>query len=367
MSEMERADPSDFAAPPPAAPPNSTIDEPVSETILRDVRLVGRRLSLVMLPGVSASARSAALRDWDLWGPLFVCMSLAVLLSVESAGEGSLLFSLIFVIVWAGAAVVTINGQLLGGRLAFFGSVCLLGYCIAPLLVAAAGCVLVNATVSGGVAVVVRFGLVVAGLAWSIWGRLGREGFWWVVRLEQGVASSRRERGAGPRWRGLGGAEAVGVGDVPRPRSACGVLRAIVGCSIRRHGGVPGERMSRRGLGCFGSLTNSPALCRVVLLFVSRVVAPPTRLHCCVPPVTHSLLLIHGRRGLPRRPQASCPLPGVALLPVPGMDGAHWIPAGTVCGCDHHAGAGLPSGHAAARGGSQHHPESAGGSVRAGD
>ncbi|GAB0491596.1 hypothetical protein MMPV_002850 [Pyropia vietnamensis] len=169
MSEMERADPSDFAAPPPPPPPTSTIDEPVSETILRDVRLVGRRLSLVMLPGVSASARSAALRDWDLWGPLFVCMSLAVLLSVESAGEGSLLFSLIFVIVWAGAAVVTINGQLLGGRLAFFGSVCLLGYCIAPLLVAAAGCVLVNATVAGGVAVVVRFALVVAGLAWSIW------------------------------------------------------------------------------------------------------------------------------------------------------------------------------------------------------
>lgn len=181
MSEMERADPSDFAAPPPAAPPNSTIDEPVSETILRDVRLVGRRLSLVMLPGVSASARSAALRDWDLWGPLFVCMSLAVLLSVESAGEGSLLFSLIFVIVWAGAAVVTINGQLLGGRLAFFGSVCLLGYCIAPLLVAAAGCVLVNATVGGGVAVVVRFGLVVAGLAWSIWGRLGCGGLWFFV------------------------------------------------------------------------------------------------------------------------------------------------------------------------------------------
>ncbi|OSX80996.1 hypothetical protein BU14_0027s0023 [Porphyra umbilicalis] len=169
MSEMERADPSDFADPPPAPPPGSTIDEPVSETILRDVRLVGRRLSLVMLPGVSASARSAALRDWDLWGPLFVCMSLAVLLSVESSGEGSLLFSLIFVIVWAGAAVVTINGQLLGGRLAFFGSVCLLGYCIAPLLVAAGGCALVNATVGGGVAVVVRFALVVTGLAWSVW------------------------------------------------------------------------------------------------------------------------------------------------------------------------------------------------------
>lgn len=59
----------------------------------------------------------AELRDWDLWGPFFLCMSLAVLLSANAHDEASVVFSVIFVIVWVGAAVITVNGQLLGGRL----------------------------------------------------------------------------------------------------------------------------------------------------------------------------------------------------------------------------------------------------------
>lgn len=59
----------------------------------------------------------AELRDWDLWGPFFICMSLAVMLSLKAHDEASVVFSVIFIIVWVGAAVITINGQLLGGRL----------------------------------------------------------------------------------------------------------------------------------------------------------------------------------------------------------------------------------------------------------
>ena len=36
-----------------------------------------------------------------------------------------------------GAAVVTVNAQLLGGNLSFFQSVCVLGYCIFPLTISA--------------------------------------------------------------------------------------------------------------------------------------------------------------------------------------------------------------------------------------
>lgn len=35
----------------------NTLDEPVSETILRDVRLVARRLALVVMPGISSVRR----------------------------------------------------------------------------------------------------------------------------------------------------------------------------------------------------------------------------------------------------------------------------------------------------------------------
>jgi len=45
-------------------------------------------------------------------------------------------FAGVFVIVWLGSGVVTINAQLLGGNISFLQSVCVLGYCIAPLALA---------------------------------------------------------------------------------------------------------------------------------------------------------------------------------------------------------------------------------------
>lgn len=112
----------------------------------------------------------AELRDWDLWGPLFICMSLAVMLSLKAHQEASLVFSVIFVIVWVGAAIVTINGQLLGGKLSFFQSVCLLGYCVFPILLSAIGCWLFNEFVHAKLSVILRFAAVVVALLWSIWG-----------------------------------------------------------------------------------------------------------------------------------------------------------------------------------------------------
>lgn len=51
----------------------------------------------------------------DLWGPLLVCLLLSTILSLTAPGDsGTLVFAAVFVIVWAGAAVVTLNAQLLG-------------------------------------------------------------------------------------------------------------------------------------------------------------------------------------------------------------------------------------------------------------
>lgn len=54
----------------------STLDEPVKETVLRDLRAVGNKFIHVLYPKRS----SALLRDWDLWGPLLLCVTLALLL-----------------------------------------------------------------------------------------------------------------------------------------------------------------------------------------------------------------------------------------------------------------------------------------------
>jgi hypothetical protein len=56
------------------------------------------------------------------------------------ADSASLVFATVFVIVWVGAAAVTINAQLLGGSISFFQSVCILGYCVFPLTISALIC-----------------------------------------------------------------------------------------------------------------------------------------------------------------------------------------------------------------------------------
>lgn len=124
---------------------------------------------MVMIPSISSSEMRAELRDWDLWGPFFICMSLAVMLSLKAHDEASVVFSVIFIIVWVGAAVITVNGQLLGGRLSFFQSVCLLGYCIFPVLIGAVACWIINSFVRNDFAVVFRFVSVLVALLWSIW------------------------------------------------------------------------------------------------------------------------------------------------------------------------------------------------------
>ena len=60
-------------------------------------------------------------RNWDLWGPFLFCLILGVLLSIETdTDEGNLIFEIIFVVVWGGASVISVNGNLLGGQMSIF-------------------------------------------------------------------------------------------------------------------------------------------------------------------------------------------------------------------------------------------------------
>ena len=216
LSPMQDPDTSSWlTAPPPQASgasieqhekelfsPYCTLDEPVRETIMRDVNAVWAKLKIVLLPldrfaypfqymavattsqaptaegGAPAAGGDAAnggqvppagippqqqqqptptntngstgdlsendrkviqsLKDWDLWGPLILCLSLAVLLSLKAPSkETSLVFAAVFCSVWAGGSVVTVNAQLLGGTISFFQSLCVMGYSMFPLVIAA--------------------------------------------------------------------------------------------------------------------------------------------------------------------------------------------------------------------------------------
>ncbi|GAA6059121.1 hypothetical protein JCM10212_003868 [Sporobolomyces blumeae] len=138
---------------------SDTLDEPVSETIMRDLRAIGSKIVQVLYP----KSDNAVLRDWDLWGPLLFCLTLAILLSTNAPAEQSLqIFTGVFVIVWLGSVVVTLNAKLLGGKVSFFQSLCVLGYCIFPLDLAALVSIFVQM-------LWIRLPICAATFAWSVW------------------------------------------------------------------------------------------------------------------------------------------------------------------------------------------------------
>ncbi|CAO1603465.1 hypothetical protein XANCAGTX0491_007053 [Xanthoria calcicola] len=158
--------------------PQNTIDESVWDTLSRDVMAVWEKMRQVLWPkyllggflqrggGLGGAERgegdslaggfrgiagrwpdadvvlqggmSEGLRDWDLWGPLVFCLLLSLLLSMTASSEQkTVVFSGVFALVWVGEAVVTAQIKLLGGNISFFQSVCIIGYTLFPLVVAA--------------------------------------------------------------------------------------------------------------------------------------------------------------------------------------------------------------------------------------
>lgn len=139
-----------------------TLDEPVTATLLRDLRGVGFRLRQVIWyspatslrearglspeaaggfgydPEAAETARALLQQDWDLWGPLVFCLLISVAMSMLAPNhQASQVFAGVFVLVWAGQAVVTLNIRLLGGNILFFHAMCVTGYCLFPIVIAA--------------------------------------------------------------------------------------------------------------------------------------------------------------------------------------------------------------------------------------
>lgn len=54
----------------PTAEVLNTLDEPVWHTIRRDLKRIYANLVLVVFPFKNRDQQSAALRNWDLWGPM---------------------------------------------------------------------------------------------------------------------------------------------------------------------------------------------------------------------------------------------------------------------------------------------------------
>jgi len=105
----------------------NTLDEAVFVTIKRDLSAVFFKFRHVLYPEKSQTL----LKEWDLWGPLFLCVLSAILLQDTSSDRGPQ-FTEVFVLTWFGSFIVTLNTKLLGGNISFFQSLCVLGYCMSP-------------------------------------------------------------------------------------------------------------------------------------------------------------------------------------------------------------------------------------------
>ncbi|GAA5816804.1 hypothetical protein MFLAVUS_010337 [Mucor flavus] len=140
-----------------------TLDEPVTVTIMRDLKKVAYKLLQVLHPNGDRNV----LRDWDLWGPLLLCLTLAILLSVRAPDAQAVpIFTGVFIIVWLGATIVTLNAKLLGGAVSFFQSVCVIGYCLFPIVV--------SAIVATFVKIIwVRLPVTIVSFIWSVYASVG--------------------------------------------------------------------------------------------------------------------------------------------------------------------------------------------------
>uniref|UniRef100_A0A0N5A7K0 Protein YIPF n=1 Tax=Syphacia muris TaxID=451379 RepID=A0A0N5A7K0_9BILA len=121
-----------------------TLNEPVWDTVKRDLHTIGTKFGHVLVPRDNREL----LRNWDLWGPLFICVFISLLLQGGKEGKG-LHFTEVFSLTFFGSCVVTLNIKLLGGHISFFQTLCVLGYCLLPPGAAALICKFIEITVAG--------------------------------------------------------------------------------------------------------------------------------------------------------------------------------------------------------------------------
>ena len=95
----------------------NTLNEPICTSLKREFFRIYNKTSYSILPRCFPS-KNANLKQWDLWGPLFYTLLLSFFLSnSKDTEEMSKTFVLVFVLMWVGGVVITINTILLGAHM----------------------------------------------------------------------------------------------------------------------------------------------------------------------------------------------------------------------------------------------------------
>lgn len=91
------------------------LDEPIMQTLIRDLYGIYSKMKIIALPLSSYDIYKIVLRGWDLWGPLLLCTFLAFSLhdSKSSNDHSGPQFADVFVLVWFGSCLISLNYRLL--------------------------------------------------------------------------------------------------------------------------------------------------------------------------------------------------------------------------------------------------------------
>lgn len=57
-----------------------TLDEPVVETLMRDLKSICFKIKHILFAGSQSDIDKHVLREWELWGPLLLCTFMALLI-----------------------------------------------------------------------------------------------------------------------------------------------------------------------------------------------------------------------------------------------------------------------------------------------
>ena len=145
----------------------STLDEPITTTLKRDLLIIGNKVKYVLVPKMT-DRKMEELYNWDLWGPLIFCFLYSIALSTGNSNSETSIFVLIFVIFWIGGFVITFNERFLGAKIGICQVLSLLGYGMFPITVS--GVIIGFCKISN---IYVKLILVIVGLIWSIIASLG--------------------------------------------------------------------------------------------------------------------------------------------------------------------------------------------------
>ncbi|RLV94966.1 hypothetical protein JA1_001354 [Spathaspora sp. JA1] len=191
-----------------------TLDEPIIETLKRDLVQIGKRLAIVVWPmqlsqlakqqqsrflsfassngiqvpqslinnrvipvpedaeeeegftatGISSGDLLQQNLEWDLWGPLIFSLTYAVTLGLSaSKSQTNQVFTGSFSFMWGFFIIIGLNVQLLGGTISFMSAISAAGYSMFPIVVGELLCSLLIGWK------LVRLGLMFVLDVWSIY------------------------------------------------------------------------------------------------------------------------------------------------------------------------------------------------------